>query len=164
MGNTAAKVLCDNNLARDFGAKARYGVGTFYEAVVAAEPPSLGRWKTLFGNASGHDPRRRLAGIEKLAQSYGTRADGVEPDTMLFALHTYYSLLVKLLAGQVVAHCHRLPTPIEKLGRADTSQRRQRAAEEIAAGNARRELHVENLFRDDPFCCTRVRGPRRSNG
>ena len=91
-------------LVRDFGSKsqlARRGVCALYDAIVSADEPvaaaSLEQWKTLFGLASGCDLARPSARIGKLARRYGISTDGLQPDAMLFALHTYYSLPVKIL-------------------------------------------------------------------
>ncbi len=151
---TAAKALSAENLAGDFAAKAevaRHGVRALYEAVLAAEPLALGQWKTLFGRASGCDPGSPSPKIEKLAASYGIAAGGLKPDALLFALHTYYALLVKLLVGQIMAHCHGLPGPVEKLLQADTCGRLRREIEQFEAGAIFGGLNVVEFFRGDPF-------------
>lgn len=90
-------------LARDFSAKSeltRHGVRTLYEAVCRSEPPALGQWSTLFGTACGRDPDGPSAAVARLAESYGLATAALKPRAILFALHTYYALLVKLLVGR----------------------------------------------------------------
>lgn len=149
-----AKVLSAENLVRDFAARAevaRLGVRTLYEAVLAAEPPALQQWKALFSNASGYDPLAASAKIEKLAASYGTTAGGLRPHAMLFALHTYYALLVKLLIGQIMACSRGKTAPVERLLRADACHRMRREIEDVEAGVLRGVLNLVDFFRDDPF-------------
>jgi len=93
-------------LVRDLGSKselARPGVRTLYDAIVSDESPvtvaSLGRWKMLFGLATGFDLARPSAGIGKLARRYGISTEHCRSDAVLFALHTYYSQIVKMLSA-----------------------------------------------------------------
>jgi len=67
------KELRAENLAEQFGADTsitKRGVAVLCRAAAAAEPPALANWKTFFPDADGYD---------------------------LFALHTYYAMLVRLL-------------------------------------------------------------------
>ena len=163
---TAAKALSPESLAGDFSARAdvaRDGVRSLYDAILATEPPALGQWKMLFGKASGYDPGNRSDEIEKLAAFYGIpsledehlpangRAGGLKPGAMVFALHTYYALLVKLLVGQVMARCHGLPAPAEELLQADTCDGLRQEIERFEAGAVFRRLSVADFFRGDPF-------------
>lgn len=100
------RLLSPDNLARDFTAGAelaRRGVGDLYRTVLGDEPPQLQPWKTLFGNACGYDPDRPSAGVARLARLYGTAATSLRPDALLFAVQTYYAILVRLLVGRALA-------------------------------------------------------------
>ena len=118
---THRKAFTAGNLARDFGPKAavaRFGVGALYEALLAAEHPaasaSFQRWQTLFGTACGRAPQRLTAGTERLAKSYGISPAGAKPESLLFALHTYYAVLVKRLIGRAAARFGERPSPINE--------------------------------------------------
>ncbi|MHC4178910.1 MAG: N-6 DNA methylase [Planctomycetota bacterium] len=153
-GRTATEALSAENLAQDFGAKAdvtRHGVRALHEAVLAAEPPALQQWKALFGKAAGYDPPRASAKIERLAECYSLPTGRSNPDAVLFALHTYYALLVRLLVGQVVAHCRGLPRPAERLLQADACGRLWREMEQLEADDFLGGLNVADIFRGDPF-------------
>ena len=164
LARTAARVLSPENLAQDFAAKAeiaRQGVRALYEAVLAAEPAAFQDWKTLLGQASGHDPDRPWAKTKQPAAFGGAagwhwrHASGtvrLEPDAMLFALHTYYALVVKLLVGQIIAHCRGLPAPLEGLLRAEGSERLRLEMEQLEAGVISARTGLAGLGRDDPFC------------
>ena len=164
LARTAARVLSPENLAQDFAAKAeiaRQGVRALYEVVLAAEPPAFQDWKTLLGQASGHDPGRPWAKTNQPAAFGGTagwhwrRASGtgrLKPDAMLFALHTYYALVVKLLVGQIIAHWRGLPAPLEGPLRAAGSERLRLEMEQLEAGVISGRTGLAGLGRDDPFC------------
>ncbi len=44
-----------------------------------------------------------------------------KPAELLFAVHTYYALFMKLLAAEIIAFFHKLPTPLHKMMQATTS-------------------------------------------
>ena len=101
--------LTPERLARRFGARsevARSGVPALYEAIAGSASPqvaaALQQWKDLLGTASGHDLDRPGHQIGRFAQSYGIPAEGLRPAGFLFAVHTYYALVVKLLVRQVM--------------------------------------------------------------
>jgi len=129
---TGGKTLSAGNLAGHFGSKAkvsRHGIGVLYEALLATGCPAVAaafeQWKTFFGTACGHDPGQPAAAIEKLAKSYGLSAVGLKRDALLFALHTYYAILVKLLVARVMTYAREMSASIE--------------------------VDIEKLFHDDPF-------------
>jgi hypothetical protein len=158
---TAARALLPENLAGDFAAKtevARQGVRALYGAVLAAEPPAFQQWKSLFSKVSGHDPARSPTKIEKLAACYlrspghdDVPAGGLRPDALLFAVHTYYALLVRLLLGQIIAHQQGLPTPVERLLRAERREGLRHEIERLEAGAFLGALNVANFSRGDLF-------------
>jgi len=54
-------------------------------------------WKRLFSQATGYSPSK-LKGLEK---EYGMQEEDVNYDALLFAIHTYYAILMKLLAAEI---------------------------------------------------------------
>jgi len=147
-----------SRLAHDLGAgseTAGLGLRTFYDAACGAESPSasaaLRQWKTLFGRACGRDPDRPSDAVGKLAEYYGVSTEGLKPDALLFALHTYYATVVKLLLGQVLAHTFGRTAPAERILQADTDERLRLEAESVVAGRIFDPLEVVGFFRDDPF-------------
>ena len=107
-GSTSNDRLCPRQLARDFGAGtdvATDAVRTFYEALIAPDDSdarqSVARWKRLVAGACGHQPDRPSTGITYLGKCHGLSPDGLRPAELLFAVQTYYALLVKLLVRQL---------------------------------------------------------------
>lgn len=54
-------------------------------------------WKRVFGQVCGYSPEK-IKGLEK---AYGLSEDNIDYEGLLFAVHTYYSLVMKLLAAEV---------------------------------------------------------------
>src|SRR5207249_13011 len=109
-------------LAGDFGAQegsiALSGIHALYDAIVATAHPKaqtfFKQWKILFGEVCGYDVDNPSDKIKKLAESYAVPVKGLKTAELLFSLHTYYAIFMKLLAAEIVAFFHRLPTPLEK--------------------------------------------------
>lgn len=54
-------------------------------------------WKRVFGQVCGYSPEK----IKGLEQAYGLSANEIDYEGLLFAVHTYYALVMKLLAAEV---------------------------------------------------------------
>ncbi len=54
-------------------------------------------WKRVFGQVCGYSPEK-IKGLEK---AYGLSEDEIDYEGLLFAVHTYYALVMKLLAAEV---------------------------------------------------------------
>ena len=99
-----------DDLIRAFGHKsdlAQRGVSRIYAVLIQGESSragrSLARWKDLIADSCGRDPDRSSSHIDRLARTYRISTDRPRPAEMLFALQTYYVLLVKLLVERLVS-------------------------------------------------------------
>ena len=145
-------------LAGDFGSEARLaqdGIHTLYETIVSTDHPKaqtfFNQWKILFGEVCGYDVDDPSDKIKKLAEFYGVQTEGVKPAEMLFAVHSYYAIFMKLLASEIVAFFHKLPTPLQKMMQATTSNKLKREAEDLEAGSIFRHLNITNFLEGDLF-------------
>jgi hypothetical protein len=153
------KAFSPEYLAGDFGAQegslANKGIRALYDAIVGTDHPKaqtfFNQWKILFGEVCGYDVDNPSDKIKKLAESYGVPIRGLRPAELLFALHTYYALFMKLLASEIVAFFHRLPTPLEKMMQAGTNPKLKREMEELEAGSIFRHLNITNFLEGDLF-------------
>ena len=98
-----------DDLLRAFGHKsdlAQKGVSRVYGMLIQGESPgadrSLAQWKTLVSESCGRDPDEPSGHIDRLARTYRISTDRPRPAELLFALQTYYVLLVKLLVERLV--------------------------------------------------------------
>ncbi|MEM1568860.1 Eco57I restriction-modification methylase domain-containing protein [Pyrobaculum sp.] len=100
------KNLDVNNLVRDFGPNSPIAMKTIkllYNKLRSSNTPRVkvlfDDWMRLFKQATGYDPGK-LEELPKLAQEYGLAGE-VDYDALLFAIHTYYALIMKLLAAEI---------------------------------------------------------------
>jgi hypothetical protein len=147
-------------LAGDFGSAgessvATSGIRALYHAIVSADHPKaqtfFSQWKILFGEVCGYDVDNPSDKIKKLAEFYGVPLKGIKPAEMLFAVHSYYAIFMKLLASEIVAFFHKLPTPLKKMLQAGTSNKLKREMEDLEAGSIFRHLNITNFLEGDLF-------------
>ncbi len=145
-------------LAGEFGSEAKLaqdGIRSLYEAIATTDHPKaqtfFSQWKILFGEVCGYDVESPSAKIRKLGEFYGVPTKGLKPAELLFAVHTYYALFMKLLASEIVAFFHRLPTPLERIMTAGTSNKLKREMEDLEAGSIFRHLNITNFLEGDLF-------------
>ncbi len=163
-GQTTGKSLGPKELAGSFGANshvAQSGVKALYGAICtggcAEAQSALGQWRVFFGKACGHEPTHPMSKIDKLAACYGLAADELNPAELLFALHTYYALLVKLLTWQVTAAAYgKSGNPV--LASQESGQfafqlddRLQSEIQRLESGSLFRELNVVDPFQGNLF-------------
>jgi len=95
-------------LLRDFGPRSELTiklVRALYNKVTNLERGSRARllfedWIRLFKQATGYRPEE-LEELPELARSYGIFGT-VNYDALIFSIHTYYALLLKLMAAEIV--------------------------------------------------------------
>jgi len=146
-------------LAGDFGADAKLaqdGIRALYKAISETDHPKaqtfFSQWKILFGEVCGYDVDNPSDKIKKLAEFYGVEhRRGIKPAELLFAVHSYYALFMKLLASEIVAFFHKLPTPLQKMMQATTSNKLRREMEDLEAGSIFRHLNITNFLEGDLF-------------
>jgi hypothetical protein len=148
-------------LAGDFGAEggntiAVRGVQALYEAIIKTDNPKtqtfFNQWRILFGEVCGYDVDNPSDKIKILAEFYGIEHRRTfRPAELLFAVHTYYALFIKLLASEIVAYFHKLTTPLQRMVQAGSSKSLLREMESLEAGSIFRELGITNFLEGDLF-------------
>lgn len=102
------RLLTAENLAEVFGPKsriARAAVSAFLDAVQnwGGEKASVffNEWKRLFGIVYGETLASYVGGKDPFPKQYGVR-EGTGFQSLLFCVHTYFALLMKLIAAELV--------------------------------------------------------------
>jgi len=154
----SGKPFSPDYLADDFGSEAKLsqdGIHILYNAIVDTKNPKaqvfFSQWKILFGEVCGYDVDNPSDKIKKLSKSYGIPLKGLKPAELLFALHTYYAIFMKLLASQIVTYSRDLPTPLQNMIKASTSNKLRREMEDLEAGSIFRHLNITNFLEGDLF-------------
>jgi len=154
------KAFSPEYLAGDFGSEggntiAIAGIHALYDAIVTTDNPKaqtfFSQWKILFGEVCGYEVDNPSDKIKKLAEFYHVSGKAPKPAELLFAVHTYYALFMKLLAAEIVAFFHKLPTPLQKMMQATTSNKLKREMDELEAGSIFRHLNITNFLEGDLF-------------
>jgi N-6 DNA Methylase len=154
----SGKPFVADYLARDFGAGGEATtqlIKAFYAAIRAhgdTKAETLySEWKSLFGMVCGYDAIRSKEKIKKLAELYGIAIKSIDPPAMLFAAHTYYAVFMKFLAAEIIAFFHRLPSPTQRVLKANTSSRFKNEIEDLERGSLFRHLNISNFLEGDLF-------------
>ena len=143
----------------DFGSEspvAQEGVRTLYEEILATDNPRaqvfFNQWKILFGEVCGYDVENLSDKLKKLAEFYVVKGKP-QPAPLLFAVHTYYAILIKLLASDVVSFFYSkfLPRQVERLINATTPAKLRRELEELEKGGVFHTLGITNFLEGDLF-------------
>jgi hypothetical protein len=108
------------------------------------------QWKLLFGEVCGYDIDTPTDRITKLAEYYGI-LEAPKPAELMFALHSYYALFIKLLSAEIVAFFHKLPTPVQRLLKASNSRKLKEEIEDLESGSIFRYLNITNFLEGDFF-------------
>lgn len=101
------KPLDVEHLLRDFGPQSQITarlVRALYNKLISIERGSRAEllfrdWMRLFRQATGYRPEE-LEDLPKLASYYGIQGS-VNYDALIFSIHTYYAILLKLIAAEI---------------------------------------------------------------
>ncbi|HJP92338.1 MAG TPA: N-6 DNA methylase [Pyrinomonadaceae bacterium] len=154
------KPFSSEYLAGDFGSDsplAQDGVRILYKAISTTDHPKaqvfFNQWKILFGEVCGYDVDNPSDKIKKLAEFYGIEhGRQLKPAELLFAVHSYYGLFMKLLASEIVAYFNKwIAPPIDKMLVATSSNALRREMEDLEAGSVFRHLNITNFLEGDLF-------------
>lgn len=142
----------------DFGSEspiAQEGVRSLYEEILHSENPKaqvfFNQWKILFGEVCGYDVENLSDKLKKLAEFYVVKGKP-QPAPLLFAVHTYYAILIKLLAAEIVSFFNPwMPRQVERLLNATTSGKLKRELEELERGGIFYQMGITNFLEGDLF-------------
>jgi SAM-dependent methyltransferase len=142
----------------DFGSDspiAQEGVRELYDEIIKTENPKaqvfFQQWKILFGEVCGYDVENLSDKLKKLAEFYVVKGKP-QPAPLLFAVHTYYAILIKLLAAEIVSFFNPwMPRQVEKLQSATSPAKLKRELEELERGGIFHQMGITNFLEGDLF-------------
>lgn len=145
-------------LAETFGPKSEVAqrvVRLLYDKVVAAEKPRVStffaEWQRIFGIIYGQDMKKAEAEARALANQFGiTKVPRLKE--FLFAIHTYFALLMKLLAAEIMTmqRGSTLQSFIQPLLAMDSGEFRA-ALEDLEDGGLFSRQEITNFLEGDFF-------------
>jgi len=154
--------LIPENLIEDFGSEtltAQRATQALYAALRRWDDELTRKlfeqWQTLFGEITGYEEGgaslKGKKGFKRFARGMGLKPEAVDPSHLLFSVHTYFALLVKLIAWLTLsryvtseeapfAELHQLPTEDLKAALADMER-----------GGVFRRYGIRNFLEGDFF-------------
>ena len=145
------------NLTVHFGAEgqsAQQGIRLIHDLIRTTDSPKartfFRQWQILFGEVCGYDIHGRNDKVRKLADHY--QVPDPHPAELLFAVHSYYAIFMKMLAAEVVASFSPLGTStLKKLVSAPTSAKLQDELRNLEQGGIWSQLGIRNFLEGDLF-------------
>ncbi|MDP8206173.1 MAG: N-6 DNA methylase [Candidatus Electryonea clarkiae] len=145
------------NLTDHFGAdseSAQEGIRLIHDVIKDTENPKaqtfFRQWQILFGEVCGYDIHGQSAKINKLAKHYVIIDPN--PAELLFAVHTYYAIFMKMLAAEIVSSFSPLGTStLKKLVSAPTSAKLRDELLNLEQGGIWSQLGIRNFLEGDIF-------------
>jgi methylase of polypeptide subunit release factors len=101
------KILSAEEIAKDFGMNSQISKRTIkllYTKLLNTKNEKtkilFEDWMRLFKQATGYDPNK-FKELKELAEDYGFEKSNINYDILIFAIHTYYALIMKLIAAEI---------------------------------------------------------------
>ena len=101
------KILSAEEIVKDFGMNSQISKRTIkllYTKLLNAKNEKtkilFEDWIRLFKQATGYDPNK-FKELKELAEEYGFEKSNINYDILIFAIHTYYALIMKLIAAEI---------------------------------------------------------------
>jgi hypothetical protein len=145
------------NLAAHFGSEsesAQDGVRLIYDLIHETDSPKaqtfFRQWQILFGEVCGYDIHGQSDKVKRLADHYHV----LDPNAaeLLFAVHTYYAIFMKMLAAEIVSSFSPLGTStLKKLIAAATSAKLRDELHSLELGSIWAQLGIRNFLEGDLF-------------
>ncbi len=163
---TSGKALLPDNLVRDFGSHTIYAQrvasslytslsGTLDDGRTDIVDKLFEQWRTFFGEVTGYEegshPLRNRPELRQFAKGMGVDTRTVDPSRLFFTVHTYFALLIKLIAYYALSRfISGFGTRFGSLYRLDDAHL-LREMEELERGGIFGKLGIRNFLEGDFF-------------
>jgi SAM-dependent methyltransferase len=159
---SSGAALIPDNLINDFGSStltAQRATRALYSALANTETELVlklfEQWKTFFGQVSGYEEGsarlRERKELRAFARGMGVDPKKADPPTLFFSVHTYFAILIKLLAWLAVSrYGFRFGTSFGKLVSLPSEELRAEL-QKMERGGIFREYGIRNFLEGDFF-------------
>lgn len=161
---SAGVALVPENLLIDFGPKhirARHAVRAIYRGFASSKHPLVGKlfdqWRVFFAEATDYKEwSERLESkpeFKAFIKSLWTAEEirHLDPAKVFFVLHTYYALLIKLVASMAAARfAGGVSTPLAKIASLEREELRQ-SFKDLEEGGIFKQYGIRNFLEGDFF-------------
>lgn len=145
------------NLTTSFGADsliAQEGISNLYKVITETDNSKaqtfFNQWKILFGEVCGFNVERTNDKLRKLSIHYLVpQARSAE---LLFSVHTYYAIVIKLLAAEIAASFSPIGASVLKKGvAAPTAAKLRTEMRKLEEGGIWTQMGITNFLEGDLF-------------
>jgi SAM-dependent methyltransferase len=159
---SSGAALIPDNLINDFGSStltAQRATRSLYSALQETDSQLVAKlfeqWRTFFGQVSGYEEGsarlRERKELRAFARGMGIDPDEADPPTLFFSVHTYFAILIKLLAWLAVSrYGFRFGTSFGKLVSLPSQELREEL-QKMERGGIFREYGIRNFLEGDFF-------------
>lgn len=163
---TSGKALLPENLLQDFGSNTIYAqriASSLYESLsrtlddeqVDLVDKLFEQWQTFFGEVTGYEegshPLRNRPELRQFARGMGLDVRSVDPPRLFFTVHTYFALLIKLIAYYALSRfVSGFGTRFGSMYHLEDDDLK-REMEELERGGIFRTLGIRNFLEGDFF-------------
>ncbi len=154
---TAGKALLPEHLQKDFGESstiAKNSVQILYKKLSELKSKKSSKlfeqWQVMFKEVCGYDLITPERHIIELGSKYGI-SENIMPANLLFAIHSYYGIFMKLLAAEIVHFFHKMPSYIGKLSALSNNRLKSELMNLEEEGGIFRRMEIMNFFEGDLF-------------
>jgi len=163
---TSGKALLPDNLVQDFGSNTIYAqriASSLYQSLsqtlddgdVDIVDKLFEQWQTFFGEVTGYEegstPLRNRPELRQFARGMGLDVRTVDPPRLFFTVHTYFALLIKLIAYYALSRfVSGFGTRFGSMYQLDDDDLK-REMEELERGGIFRTLGIRNFLEGDFF-------------
>ena len=156
LGTEGNRAYSPDDLSDDFAAQsqtANYGVRAFYKALTTVSSPRakllFQQWKLQFSEACGYDMDAPSAAFAQLGEAYDVKDP--KPAELFFALHSYYALVMKFIAMEVVCLYHRFSSPILDVLQTGSDATLKTLMTDWEDGSLFKNFRIRNFLEGDLF-------------
>ncbi|MCK6456324.1 MAG: N-6 DNA methylase [Phycisphaerae bacterium] len=163
---TSGKALLPENLVQDFGSNTLTSqriASSLYQSLarvlddgqVDIVDKLFEQWQTFFGEVTGYEegshPLRNRPELRQFARGMGLDVRNVDPPRLFFTVHTYFALLIKLIAYYALSRfVSGFGTRFGSMYQLDDDDLK-REMEELERGGIFRTLGIRNFLEGDFF-------------
>jgi len=147
------------HLQEDFGfesEQAKSCIKAFYNALEGNLEKDKGlsilfeQWKSLFREVSGYSYGTLKLNLKEIKEAYNVNEENTRIDYLIFSIHTYYALLIKLLVVEILYH-HKRNKVFQTAFDIRNSESTKRTLEGIESGGRFERLGIKNFLEGDFF-------------
>lgn len=155
----ARKPLRASLMVEDFGPDSQVAkecVQVLYKHMTRTKSPRVealyNEWKKTFSQVCGYDLSSVKANVKELVNAYSISVRDVELSELLFTVHTYYALVIKLLAAEItVTYASPIARSFLEEIAAIPSDELVARLQELEEGGVFSQLGIKNFLEGDFF-------------